>query len=122
MFKLSMFLAVAGLVLLAASVRIQPAATQQPMPTVMAANASTGRALFLAKGCASCHHHAAVPGSGPLGGIDIPDLSAPHSDAVFLRRWLANPAAVRPGTAMPTLNLREDEITALIAFLSQGQP
>ena len=122
MVKLSIFLAVAGFALLAASVLVQPAATPQPMPTVRAANANTGRALFLAKGCASCHHHASISGSGPLGGFDIPDLSAPRSDAVFLRRWLTNPTAVRPGTAMPTLNLREDEITALIAFLSQGQP
>lgn len=42
---------------------------------------------------------------------------AVRRDAVFLRRWLSDPSAVKPGTDMPTLGLQPAEIDALIAFL-----
>ena len=34
-----------------------------------------------------------------------------------LAQWLANPAAVKPGTFMPNLELTEEEILALIEYL-----
>jgi cytochrome c oxidase subunit 2 len=34
-----------------------------------------------------------------------------------LRKWLRNPPAEKPGSVMPNLNLSEDEITKLIAYL-----
>jgi nitric oxide reductase subunit C len=36
-----------------------------------------------------------------------------------IRRWLRDPAAVKPGTAMPKLPLSEEQIGELAAFLSQ---
>ena len=76
--------------------------------------AAQGAALFQAKGCVGCHSHAAVAGTS--AGIG-PNLTHYEGDASFLRRWLADPAAVRPNTRMPNLELEPAEIEALIAFL-----
>jgi len=131
MMKLSVGLAIIGLALLmlsalpgqpATPAAQLPAAT--PAPTAVAPTAALeadiayGRALFSAKGCATCHRHAAVSGSGFGPDSDIPDLSTYRWTAEYLRTWLKNPAAVRPNTDMPNLGLKHDEIEALIAFLS----
>jgi hypothetical protein len=59
-----------------------------------------------------------VAGDGALVGIiDAPDLTRYQPNPDFVRRWLREPQAVRPGTIMPDLNLSEDEIEALLAFL-----
>lgn len=79
-------------------------------PRMQAAPATTGQALFVAKGCASCHDRG-------LNGA--PNLTVYKPDAAFLRRWLADPAAVRPDTLMPDLPLSDAEIDALIAYLAE---
>ncbi len=85
--------------------------------------AAAGAGLFRAKGCASCHR---VEGfaEGEVG----PDLTHLQQRKVFagaifelneknLRRWLRNPPEEKPGSIMPNLNLTEEEITSLIAYL-----
>jgi cytochrome c oxidase subunit II len=80
-----------------------------------------GRTLFLAKGCATCHSHVSV--SNEAVSFDVgPNLSVSRADPAFLRRWLADPQSVRPNTRMPNLQLKPDEIDALIAFLSADPP
>ena len=89
--------------------------------------AEQGRALFQAKGCATCHRHAglnighvAVTDTVDLDlgqALGAPDLTHYTPDPDFVRRWLRDPAAVRPGTAMPNLRLSDDEIEGLLAFL-----
>jgi len=96
-----------------------PGGGSTPSPALSAAAtgdpAAYGRALFQAKGCNGCHTHNDVnPGSGIAVG---PELSSRTYDPDFLRSWLADPAAVRPGTEMPNLRLSAEEIEALIAFL-----
>ena len=86
-------------------------------------DAAAGAALFRAKGCASCH---TVKGysAGELG----PDLTHLQQREVFagavfdlneknLRAWLRDPPAEKPGSLMPNLELTEEEITSLIAYL-----
>jgi cytochrome c oxidase subunit II len=85
--------------------------------------ASEGAGLFRQKGCASCH---TVNGysAGQLG----PDLTHLKQRKVFagatfdlndqnLRVWLRDPPGEKPGSLMPNLELSEDEITKLIAYL-----
>jgi cytochrome c2 len=122
--KLSIALAAVGLALLLLSALPGVAAGNQAMATSVpsaaaeTADAAYGKALFLAKGCATCHHHAAVAGSGGMGE-GVPDLTTYRWNADYLRSWLKNPSAVKPGTDMPMLDLKQEEIEALIAFLSQ---
>ncbi|MGQ0521297.1 MAG: cytochrome c oxidase subunit II [Actinomycetota bacterium] len=85
--------------------------------------AAAGAALFRAKGCASCH---TVKGfaAGEVG----PDLThlqqrKTFAGAIFdlneknMRAWLRNPPEEKPGSIMPDLDLTEEEITSLIAYL-----
>lgn len=78
---------------------------------------ATGRALFLAKGCAMCHRHEGAGDETGVVGIG-PNLTHYAPDRTFVRAWLRDPQAVRPTTTMPNLELDEDEIEALIAFLA----
>jgi len=81
--------------------------------------AALGKELFVAKGCVMCHTHALVKNDqGTFWiGAQPPDLSTVKLSADYLRQWLKDPSALKPGTAMPTLGLKPDEIEALIAFL-----
>ena len=99
---------------------IEPSA-QAPPPL---AAADRGRRLFVAKGCATCHLHRDVSGSGVVavgpeltgggGGRRLP--------AEYVQRVLADPSSATPNSRMPNLNLKQPEIAALIAFLNtEGQ-
>ena len=108
-----------------AAVVARPGARAVPTPTP--APAEVGRALFQAKGCTTCHRHAGLSiervetrGRADLTlgqALGAPDLTHYQPDAAFVRRWLRDPAAVRPDTAMPNLHLSDEEIEALLAFL-----
>lgn len=90
-----------------------------------AADIAHGRELFQAKGCASCHQHSAVAGSGQFSGGPggtAPVLTAYPGDPAYLRSWLRDPQALKPRTTMPNLGLSDAEITALIAFLKNNPP
>jgi mono/diheme cytochrome c family protein len=82
-----------------------------------------GEALFLAKGCITCHPHTSLSSkykvvngiSGPAGSA--PDLTTYAADPTYLRAWLSDPAAVKLDTTMPNPDLSSEEIEALNAFL-----
>jgi len=77
---------------------------------------SSGEALFVAKGCYTCHQNSRVTQTTSSVAIG-PDLSHYSGSADFLRRWLHDPASIRPETRMPNLQLSEAEIESLIQFL-----
>jgi cytochrome c2 len=127
MMKLSGALAVIGLVLLLMSALPGQAAPAVPAAVATSVSATPapaeiayGKALFSAKGCVTCHHHAAIAGSGTFSEGN-PDLTTFRWSAEYLRTWLQNPVAVKPNTYMPNLGLKRDEIEALIAFLSTSK-
>lgn len=107
----------------AVTARPGPAAAPTPRP----APAALGRALFQAKGCTTCHRHDGVDVTRVevYAGADLdlgtvmgaPDLTHYRPDPTFVRPWLRDPSAVRPGTDMPNLRLSDEEIEALLAFL-----
>lgn len=119
MTRISLILGALGLVLLLLSAA--PGQASAPAPTsATAREIAYGRALFAAKGCVTCHYHAALPDSGAIS-MGAPNLTRYQVNPEFLRAWLRDPSALRPGTAMPTLGLKDGEIAALIAFLgAQG--
>lgn len=70
-------------------------------PASASASAKRGYAVFKAR-CVSCH---ALSGEGGKVG---PELNAPVSVTTYfkdewLKRWIANPSAVRAGTTMPAV-------------------
>ena len=108
-------LAAVGLALLVLSVLPSPRLVTRTSATDEAAE--YGRQLFFAKGCVGCHFHAAAQPENQLAFMGFRDLTGYDPDPEFVRQWLRDPGAVRPGTEMPNLNLSDEETEALIAFL-----
>ena len=94
------------------------AGTLAPEATATMSPAEHGQQLFRNKGCVTCHANDRVPGETGVFRIG-PNLTHYRNDADFLRRWLANPKAVKPATQMPNLELTSAEIEALISFLNE---
>lgn len=82
-----------------------------------------GMSLFLAKGCIVCHQNDKISTAGKdfVQARVGPNLTNLSIDPEFLRRWLKDPSAVKPGTEMPTLGLSDEEINALAVFLTAPQ-
>lgn len=102
----------------------------KPTPAPGAPGAPAGKeaavALIQAKGCGGCHKIPGVPGAVGTVGPDLAGIgSRPKIAGVLdnnpenLKRWLLNPPAVKPGTAMPNLGLTEEEAATIAAYLSQ---
>lgn len=94
-----------------------------PTKNVAKANAvdpvAYGKALFVSKGCIVCHVNNRVSRlrEGAMEFSDVPNLTTVKLDREYLRRWLHDPAALKPTTEMPNLGLSDEEIEALTAFL-----
>jgi cytochrome c oxidase subunit 2 len=89
-----------------------------------AEGAAPGRAIFFATACVNCHTVRGTAATGTFG----PDLTHLMSRATLgagvaantrenLRRWLRDPAHLKPGVLMPAMNLSDEEIDAVITYL-----
>ncbi|MDE3089274.1 MAG: cytochrome c oxidase subunit II [Chloroflexota bacterium] len=99
-------------------------AQQTPVAT-MTGDAAKGEKLFLNGACIGCHTVNGTKAQGKVG----PNLTHLASRQRFagasfeltpdnLKKWLANPPALKPGTLMPNLNLSPADIDALVAYLT----
>lgn len=64
--------------------------------------------------CVACH---ALGGQGGIVGPALDGIGS-RRDAAYLSKWIHDPAAVKPGTAMPKMPLSEGQIDEIVAFLS----
>jgi cytochrome c oxidase subunit 2 len=99
-----------------------------------------GWSVYLSKGCTLCHTVVVDAPSGSniiaegafqgpnlthfasrdvFAGALLPEEGETHDEA--LKRWLANPPEVKPGSFMPNLALTEQEIDALIVWLGSNK-
>jgi len=78
----------------------------------------SGIAYFRQERCESCH--AAGDGASKLG----PDLTQTsiHKDAAWMVQHFKRPAAMRPGSAMPPIQLSDAQLNSLAAFLLKLNP
>ena len=63
-----------------------------------------GRELFIESGCAACHRHTEFPTANADVGPDLSRVEEKYQSseaAAWLRRWLRDPQAINPRTAMP---------------------
>jgi hypothetical protein len=95
---------------------IQAGSAEIPLPPEL-----RGRHLFVAKGCNTCHSHGSVTlrPNAPTGlGADLTDKR--YSD-VLLAKILTDPSMLPPAGiwTMPDLNLRSQEVAALVAFINK---
>jgi hypothetical protein len=98
--------------------------TQAPTPF---SPSTRGLRLFSSKGCYACHFHEEVNGGRAYG----PDLTGKRFAPEYLKRFLADPSITPvpetvcsrsvcgPPYPMPNLNLKNDEIDDLIAFINK---
>lgn len=87
-----------------------------------------GGRTFFESGCAACH---TVRGTAAAGttGPDLTHIASRQTIAAGvlentpeeMARWLRNPQAVKPGVKMPNLNLDEERLAVLVAYLSELQ-
>jgi mono/diheme cytochrome c family protein len=73
-----------------------------------------GQRVFNDQGCYGCH---TTGKSGTPIASDLSTIGSKHSEG-YLRAWLKDPKAQRPGAHMPKLELTEDEMRALAAYLA----
>jgi cytochrome c2 len=80
--------------------------------------------MFIQYGCGSCHAlkdvRTAVGSVGPpLDGIAMRVIVAGHlaNTPENMEKWIRDPQQVSPGTAMPDLNVGEQDARDITAFL-----
>jgi mono/diheme cytochrome c family protein len=76
--------------------------------------AERGKQQFVAQGCYGCH---TIEKFGTPIGPDLSKIGAKYPHAALVR-WLRDPEAERPTAHMPKLELTDEQITALAAYLS----
>jgi cytochrome c len=95
-----------------------------PAPNT-AGNTQTGRDLFAAKGCTGCHQHPNVAAKPAFVGPPLNNMALRPTIAgeqipntpENMAKWIQNPPALKPGTAMPALGLTDQEAQDLAAFV-----
>ncbi|MFG3701135.1 c-type cytochrome [Micromonospora sp. NPDC047620] len=95
-----------------------------PPPEVRVGFPERGAQLIVERGCGSCH---VIPGIDRANGLVGPPLTrfgarsyiagALPNNADNLRRWIADPQAVEPGTAMPDLGIDPIDAQDIAAYL-----
>ncbi len=101
-----------------------PSASQPAAVSQASGDVEAGKRTFVEAGCAACHVAPGVPEARGTLGPNLAGFAGrrqiagvvPNS-AENLARWLANPQAVKPGTAMPSLNLSQQQVAELAAYL-----
>ncbi len=90
--------------------------------------------------CGACHVIPGIPNANGNFGPDLsahgnvpvvsarsmmatyPNGSVPNNSTDDMAAWLANPTALKPGTAMPNLGMSQDDAEAAAAYLYAIQP
>lgn len=97
----------------------------QQQPGVQDDKVAAGRQIFETEACMNCHTIAGTAAKGTFG----PDLTHLMSRATIaagaapntpenLRAWIQNPDAFKPGALMPAMQLSDEQIDKLVAYLS----
>lgn len=96
----------------------------QQQPGVQDPQVAAGRQVFETHACTNCH---TIRGTAAVGTFG-PDLTHLASRATIasgaamntpteLYAWIKNPDAVKPGSLMPAMQLSDEEIKQLVAYL-----
>jgi cytochrome c oxidase subunit 2 len=104
-----------------------------PAPAPRDSAVALGKQLVTKGACAGCHviQYAAHPDSTTRGrtGPNLTHFGRRYTvaagilenNAENLSRWLKNPPEVKPGSKMPNLNLKDEEIRYIVAYLQTLQ-
>jgi cytochrome c oxidase subunit 2 len=98
---------------------------QQQQAAKRDASTEEGQSVFLRNACINCHTIAGTVATGRFG----PDLThlasrdtiasgAVQNTAENLRKWIDNPARMKPGCLMPPMHLNDRDLNAVTAYLT----
>jgi cytochrome c oxidase subunit II len=97
---------------------------QQRQPTFINTAVSQGQRIFETTACINCHTVAGTVANGQFGpnlthlmSRDTIGAGAALNTPENLRRWILNPDAIKPGSLMPAMQLNDQELDALTAYL-----
>ena len=87
-------------------------------------NPARGKEELRQYGCVSCHTIPGIPGANALVGPSLQQIASrvyiagvlPNTPENMLR-WLQNPPAVQPSTAMPNLGVTEPDARDIAGYL-----
>lgn len=97
----------------------------QQQPGVQDAAVAEGRQIFESQSCVSCHAIRGTAAQGKFG----PDLThlmsrdtiasgASDNTAANLKLWIKDPDYVKPGSLMPAMQLSDDQLDKVVAYLT----
>jgi cytochrome c oxidase subunit 2 len=97
---------------------------EQRRPAVADSGAEEGRRVFETTACINCHAIQGTAANGRFG----PDLThlmsrqtiasgAAENTPENLRLWIQNPDAIKPGSLMPAMKLKDADLDALVRYL-----
>ena len=97
---------------------------EQNQPAIVGDAVSEGQRIFETTACINCHTVAGTVANGRFG----PDLThlmsrdtiaagAARNTPENLRQWILNPAAIKPGSLMPAMQMSDPELDALTVYL-----
>ena len=97
---------------------------EQRQPAAVSDAGSQGQRIFETTACINCHTVAGTVANGHFG----PDLThlmsrdtiaagAAKNTPENLRQWILNPDAIKPGSLMPAMQLSDQDLDALTAYL-----
>jgi len=100
-------------------------AANQRQSAERAESVARGRQVFEATACVNCHTVAGTNGKGTFG----PDLThlmsrqtiaagAAPNTRENLRLWIKNPDDIKPGVRMPAMQLNDQELNEVVAYLA----
>jgi len=99
---------------------------EKPAVSPVGAAAQQGERDFMSDQCESCHTIAGTPARGLIGPnlTHLASRTSLASDTIpntpyWLRRWIANPQAIKPGVRMPDLGLAQTQVADIVAYLDQ---
>ncbi|HAP24911.1 MAG TPA: cytochrome C, partial [Achromobacter sp.] len=97
---------------------------EKTQPAARVGDARAGRDALQQYLCVTCHAIPGVPGAWNYVGPALDQMGErPYIAGVLpntpanMERWLRNPPAVKPGTAMPDLGVSEQDAKDIAAFL-----
>jgi cytochrome c oxidase subunit 2 len=96
----------------------------QQQPAVSDPAGAAGSALFITKTCFACHTIRGTAGVG-IVGPDLTHLMSRDTIAAGvlpntpenLRVWIRNPEAIKAGSKMPVIDMTDDELYQIVAYL-----
>jgi cytochrome c1 len=97
--------------------------SSHPVP-IPGGSADRGAQTLAAMGCGACHHIPGIPGAEGLVGPPLDNVAQrtmlagelPNTPDNMVR-WIRDPQAVEPGTAMPNLHVDEQSARDIVAYL-----